>query len=478
MTVGNGVISGMEQGLKDNVAHGFTGDVIIVSQKQTTDNVFFDFMGKSVELLPNFPALISALEKEAAIEKFLPIGKNSLMVLNEDGPPGFAFVIGVDFKRYSSFFPNNLIVSEGQMLTAGQRGVLIPFETRKVLYDQCNFWPIAQNCSLVVENLTPEAKEGLKNLTIKDNIVFMGYSNNNASYDIRSPVSGIVKFRAVNTFWSMFILMDIESYRECMGYFSAADKSVPVSTQQQSLLTLDNTAMDNLFSDSTLIIDNKKLSQQATAVPIYEDTARLPQQKSTWNDGSYNLVLLQTKNSINIDNYEKQLCTTLASQNLGVKALSWKKATGQVGSMATLIKGSLFIFVMFLFFVAIIIIVNTLSMAALERTTEIGMMRAIGARKTFISWMFLAETALLAVVFGFIGIVSGIIMITALRLMHLKTANDMVQLLYGGETFQPIVYPTDIGLAILQLTVVILIAVIYPIRISRKITPLDAIMRD
>ena len=54
---------------------------------------------------------------------------------------------------------------------------------------------------------------------------------------------------------------------------------------------------------------------------------------------------------------------------------------------------------------AIIIIVNTLSMAAIERTSEIGMMRAVGARKGFIRLMFLGETAALSAIFGGAGIV-------------------------------------------------------------------------
>ena len=78
-----------------------------------------------------------------------------------------------------------------------------------------------------------------------------------------------------------------------------------------------------------------------------------------------------------------------------------------IGSLTTLIKGSLLIFVSFLFLVAVIIIINTLTMAAMERTPEIGMMRAIGARKNFIRAMFFGETGMLAGVFGGAGVGFG-----------------------------------------------------------------------
>ncbi len=165
-------------------------------------------------------------------------------------------------------------------------------------------------------------------------------------------------------------------------------------------------------------------------------------------------------------------------KNLGVRAITWKKAMGTIGSMAVLIKSALFTFVMFLFFVAIIIIVNTLSMAALERTSEIGMMRAVGARKSFIRMMFLGETCMLSFVFGGAGILCGMIAVKIISLLHFTSNNDMVQLLFGGDTFHPLLTVSDTVLAIIQLSLVTIIAVLYPIKVASNITPLDAISRD
>ena len=54
----------------------------------------------------------------------------------------------------------------------------------------------------------------------------------------------------------------------------------------------------------------------------------------------------------------------------------------------------------------------------------------------------------------------------------------MVQLLFGGDTFRPLLSASDIGLAIVQLAIVTLLAVIYPIRVASSITPLDAVSRE
>jgi ABC-type lipoprotein release transport system permease subunit len=194
--------------------------------------------------------------------------------------------------------------------------------------------------------------------------------------------------------------------------------------------------------------------------------------------GAFNLVLVKLANGAQLEKAVADLNKILSAKKTGVKAVTWKKAIGPVGSMAVLIKTSLFVFVMLLFFVAIIIIVNTLSMAAIERTTEIGMMRAIGARKGFIRSMFLGETAMLSAVFGGAGIFTGIVIVNIIAAFNITSGNDMAQLLYGGDTFKPLLSAVDIVLAIIQLIIVTVIAVIYPIRVAGNITPLDAISRE
>ena len=194
--------------------------------------------------------------------------------------------------------------------------------------------------------------------------------------------------------------------------------------------------------------------------------------------GTYNVIFVRLREGVSLSEGLKKLNAMLKGEHLGVRAVSWKKAFGLLGSMATIIKGALFGFVMLLFVVAIIIIVNTLTMAALERTSEIGMMRAIGARKSFIGNMFLGETAILSFVFGGVGIIVGIVAIRIVPLLHITSSNDMVQLLFGGDTFFPVLSFQDIIITIFQLLLVTLIAVVYPMKVARGITPLEALVRD
>jgi len=398
------------------------------------------------------------------------------MILNEDeGDPGMSNLVGVDFKRYKEMFPDNYILLEGSALENSTPGVMMPQTERDTQYKTMNIWFIPENSSLDEKNLIDEAKENKDTLNLKSSVVFMGFNDTNSSTDIRLPVKGVFKYRALNTIWGHFTIMDIESYRQCLGYFSAGDLDVELTGEKKELFSMESENLDNMFSSSPVVVSSN--SSSSTIADFSEKKSSVVETVDV-DAGAYNLIFVKLKKSGNLDGYVKKINAELTKNNLGVKAVTWKKAAGPIGGMATIIKGALFMFVMFLFIVAVIIIVNTLTMAALERTTEIGMMRAIGARKSFISSMFIGETALLSGFFGGGGILTGIIIVKIIPLLKISTDNDMIQLIYGGDIFTPFLSVGDIMLTVIQLVIVTLITVVYPVKVAKNITPLDAISRD
>ncbi|MCX7725706.1 MAG: FtsX-like permease family protein, partial [Chitinispirillaceae bacterium] len=295
--------------------------------------------------------------------------------------------------------------------------------------------------------------------------------------DIRVGTKGIVKYKQLNTIWGGFAIIDIESYRECMGYISAEDKStLTISEEDEKILRLDGSEIEDYFSEE--IIENKVATGKEEKDTIEKGKSIKEIKNIDLDQGTYNMVLVLLKNNWGLKKVAETLEKKLKENGCGVRVIRWDKAVGTIGSMALLIKSALFIFVMFLFFVAVIIIVNTLSMAALERTSEIGMMRAIGASKGFIGNMFMWETAILSFLSGGAGIVLGFLFVNIISLMKISTDNDMLQLLFGGDTFRPFLSVIDILVVIFQLTLVTIVAVLYPVKIARKITPLDAITRE
>lgn len=481
MTAGNGVISGMDRGMQKNIVEGFTGDALIISDKQESDDVLMEMMGKAVAPIDNFKQIDSALAKLPYIKKRLPIGKNFATALNSEGAiADGVFVLGVDFRQYRDFFGDNLKLIEGNFSdkTNGPFA-MIPTGWRKMFGEYYSIILTPEGCKPDTSTLGKEIMERISDMQNQHDIVYMGMSTENTTTDIRVPISAIVKYRSLNTIWGMFPILDIESYRECLGYFSAEAKVADIKKEDELLLSASTESIDDMFSGEDLI---QSKDNNREVVALTEGSLASVKQERTeevdLNDGVFNMILLRFTDKANLEQTVKTLNKDLSELNLGVRVITWKKGTGMIGSMAVLIKTSLFVFVMFLFFVATIIIVNTLSMAALERTSEIGMMRAVGARKSFIRLMFLGETAVLSAVFGGAGIVLGIIAVNIVAAFNIPTNNDMVQLLFGGDTFKPFLSLLDIGLALIQLVIVTLIAVIYPIRLASNIKPLDAISRD
>lgn len=473
MTVGNGVISGMAAGIEKNIINGFMGDIVLISDKQKSDNILLPMMGSAIEPITSYKTIKEVLKAQPYVKSFLPVGKNLAMVLDENSStPGFAYLIGVDFEEYRKIFPDNFRVIEGTWPAPGERALLFPDFARGEFYNFYNVWFLPEGGKVVKENLSKEALSAIDSLPVSSSAVMLGMSGGiNSTNDIRFPIRGIIKYGALNKIFGHFCLVDIESYRECLGYFTAADMAAQVPQEEKKLLGLEGADLDAMFGGEEPAGPAAKTLPKAAAAPD-KGAAK------TAEDGVYNAVFVKLDGRTDYKDALARLNGALAAAGTGVHAAPWNKASGPIGGMAMIIKSALFIFVMLLFSVAVIIIVNTLTMSAIERASEIGMMRAVGARKAFIAGMFLGETALLSAVFGGAGILAGVLAVKLIPVFRITTENELLQLLYGGNFFNPLLSGSGVALTIFQLAAVTIIAALYPMKVAGGITPLDAISRD
>lgn len=474
MTVGNGLIEGAKQGLEENMVSSFTGHLIVVSEEEEKNDVLFT--NKMVEVVPNYPEMKGLLQQQAFIEGFLPITRGNALVLTDTTEPGFMFVMGMDFGEFQRIFPDTVILQEGELLQPGQRGLLVPQSTREQAYDYNGFWIIPEKGTVNEEFLTEDALEQKNRLKIKDELVIMGFGGDGLETDVLAPVKGIVKFKSLNKIWAGVSFIDLESFREAFGYVTAADNAVELTEEQESVLDMDD--LESLFGDSDLVADTE-ISETAYDLEAMQQQTQRAETEIDLESGAYNMVLVKLEPSTSLKDGKQQLQQAFTDANIPAKVLDWKQASGEVAQLATITQGALFIFVLFIFFVAAIIIMNTLSMAAIERAGELGMMRAIGARKSFVSRMFFSETTVLSAFFGGLGIVIGIIIVWVVAAMNISTTgNEIVGLMAGGDTVHPIATIGGVILGLIQLAIVTILAMVYPIRVATKITPLEAISRD
>lgn len=121
--------------------------------------------------------------------------------------------------------------------------------------------------------------------------------------------------------------------------------------------------------------------------------------------------------------------------------------------------------------VAAVGVVNTMIMSILERTREIGVMRAVGARRSTISRLFTFEAALL----GFWGGIFGLALGYVLTLIANPILNK--QLSSNNITSKNIlVLPLWLIVGVIALTTVIgILAGLYPARRAARLNPVDAL---
>ncbi|MDR0794752.1 MAG: FtsX-like permease family protein [Tannerella sp.] len=123
-------------------------------------------------------------------------------------------------------------------------------------------------------------------------------------------------------------------------------------------------------------------------------------------------------------------------------------------------------------------IINTMLMAVLERTRELGMLGAIGMSKRKIFNMIMLETVFLTLLGGAVGIIPG----AAVLLPVLETGIDL-SFFMGDQMedfgFSSMVYPIFNVKMLAEIVVLVMLAgilsAIYPARKALKLKPLDAI---
>ena len=109
-------------------------------------------------------------------------------------------------------------------------------------------------------------------------------------------------------------------------------------------------------------------------------------------------------------------------------------------------------------------IMNIMLVSVTERTREIGIRKAVGAKRRDILIQFLLEAAILSLVGGGIGIIGGWLMSQAISLIDI-----------GGMTIRSVVSPDIVILAISVSVFIGLVSGIYPAMRAARLNPIDAL---
>jgi putative ABC transport system permease protein len=164
----------------------------------------------------------------------------------------------------------------------------------------------------------------------------------------------------------------------------------------------------------------------------------------------------------------------------GIEALGFRTHSGAKWFAAakrevTLIAAGLNLFAFIALFVASVGITNTLVTSVVERTKEIGILRAVGATRSQVMSLFLLEGALI----GLAGALLGLGLAYALTVWADKWVQSLIAGQMDGQkmlsttifVFPPWVWLASVGFAVAVTT----LAAVYPARRASRIHPIEAL---
>jgi ABC-type antimicrobial peptide transport system permease subunit len=196
--------------------------------------------------------------------------------------------------------------------------------------------------------------------------------------------------------------------------------------------------------------------------------------KSDMENGVVLNAAVLLKDGASVADAMAHIAAAAESAGVPVTVLDWQTASGIVGQLLLVIKGVLVIAILVIFLVALFIINNSMMMATMERTAEIGTMRAIGAQRGQVLALFLMETLLLAVVASGLGAGFSVGMLAWLGDVGIKAPSSQAMFLFGGPRLFPTWSWLNVAFGMGSVSVISLASTFYPALMAARVQPVVA----
>jgi putative ABC transport system permease protein len=188
----------------------------------------------------------------------------------------------------------------------------------------------------------------------------------------------------------------------------------------------------------------------------------------TRTKGSYSSVYVRVIKMEDLDRVRKQI------ESAGFSVFSLADQLEQFKQQFLIINSLLGAIGFIALFVAALGIINTMLMTILERTREIGIMKAIGGSEREIRWIFFTEAGTIGFFGGLLGLVLGYLVTRVANLIINAQLPEIVQ-----EKVDMFYFPLWLLAGSLAFAVVVsLVAGLYPATRAARIDPVKALRHD
>ena len=454
MILGNSLMETAARGLRKSFIENYTGHLMISAETRDPVSLFGFQSRAGNEVIPRIPdyqrilAFLSTLPEVVLYSA--QVSSFALIDLEEKGN-SFTILFGIEPESYRRMFPDSIVLKEGYYLEAGQEGLLISQRQ--------------------IDDL--EEEHGVT-FAVGDSLLLSGFGP--AGFRVREiPIRGIFSLRQEMRGLDQINFIDVQSLRALQGMIVATDADIDLSEEETAYLETDNP--DDLFAGDMLEeAESGEALSEATLLTLLGD--RADDYRAPLDSGAWHFLLVRLKSDTQVKAVAAQLNRFFLEEGIEAAVVDWRQASGGFGVLADTLRTVFNVAILLVAVVAIIIIMNTLVISVIERTSEIGTMRALGAQKGMIRRMFILETFSIAFIFGLIGILLGGAIILVLNLTGIPASNTFFEMLFGGKTLHPVLSVYSVIYAVVIVLLIGFISSLYPVGVALKIQPVKAIQAE
>ncbi len=453
--VANAVFDSTEQGVQTNYVASFTGDFIIRPKSKMQQSLFGDETPVTGELtvldtLVPYEKINSVINEMPEVYGTTGQISGAAMVERSDGANRTAsYVFGVEGSPYLSLM-KSITILRGAPYEHGERGVML--------------------CSQLAERL---------GVDVGSTVQFIVADGPN--YKIRAAeVSAVFEYEIYNEIFGRFVIADPITVRSLLGITEVfSSDSYELSEDTTNLFSENNdfADFDDLFDEAfdyedALISDSETFDEDIEVSETMENTVQNPDLAEST---SWNYIIVRLKDGKNTKSVMRKVSRVFRKNGWPVQVADWRHAAGSTALYLYWMRKIFNIGIVIVLAAGFIIVNNSLVINILDRTREIGTLRAIGAKKRFISLQCMTENLILTLTSGLLGVLAGSLCTHFINKAHIVLHNSFLIQLFGSEAISVHVNGANVFKLFILVITLALLGWIYPVINALKVSPVDAI---
>lgn len=513
LVVGNSLMDTARDGISRAFVDNYTGDVMISGTAEGPISLFGVQSVGGIDptpVLPEYADIVDFVREHPHVEQWTTqITGFGLLRPEDERIDGFrnsvlTVLFGAEPSSYHEIFDNVRIV-EGRYLEPGEQGLMLSADR--------------------IEELEETALEALEDqeieadaypLSVGDEVRIVGLTSDGLPSIRVVPIVGIYEMTGISegVGFELVSYVDPQTLRAILRLNLGSSARVVLDESQTELLDSgdgdDLFNVDDLFGEDPLDGSGTADASEESDADFFDLDSLADSPESGAEDASgadapaeaaasgaaetpgdatgdgdprlasrtWHYILARVDTPRRIDDTIDDLNEFFASSGIDAQAGNWEVAAGPFATTADVIRTVFNVAIIVIGIVAVIIMMNTLVISVMERTSEIGTMRALGAQRGFVWRMFAIEILVITTVFGAIGVGLSLAIIGILHLIGIPATNTFLTVLFAGPELKPVASAISVFGGLVIVSVIGLIAHIYPVAVALRIQPIKAIQTE